>query len=166
MEESDTSTRELPATLTPQRNIQCHDAGDIEVKLAAWMLEFSTLQITMLPNRVSPNTACGSAHPNQNPPRCNIFTPLPTPCTQPSRHTPHEHSQGSPTVLQTDHIPAAGPMFPSPRAAPMQHQYRHQPIYPLEEGEQALHGHIFDSHRAHGTWVLRCICWTRPRHLS
>lgn len=130
------------------------------------MLEFSTLQITLSPSRVSPDSAGGSTNLNRNLPR-NVFTPPPTPTRPPptptrppstpicraqlSRRTPHEHEQGS-----SNPIPAAATPPPSPAVPAGYHQYltTPQPIYPLQPGEQVPRLRTFNPNQAHGFYVV------------
>lgn len=165
-EQSEASNQPLPTTPTRQRNTQRHVAGNadcVELKVPAWMLQFGTLQISLSPNRVSPDEGGSSAHPIQNDPSRNVHTPLPTRRTQPSHRTPHERSQGSPAAIprssisqtpERNPVPAINPPTP-PRERHRYHQHVHpHPIFPLQPDDEAPSTRTFDQSRAHGYYII------------
>lgn len=147
----------LIATPTIQPNTEHHvreNAGHVELKIPAWMLQFNTLQISMSPNRVPTDVAGGSVNPSQTIPPPNVHPSTPTRQTHRSHRTPLDHSQGSPPPRTQQPVTAIN-TSPLPRAAHRYHQYiRPQPIHPLQSGDEAPRPRTFDSRRSHGYYVV------------
>lgn len=146
---------ETPITPARQLRSQHQDESDfVEVRVPAWVLQFSQISINITPHSISapppiPNTPSPTRRSGPEPPIVVFNTPSPT--RRPGSRTQNVISESSSSTTSTTQ------QRPSPlRTTTMTNQLvPPRPIYPPQPGEPApLINRTFDQRRTHAYYVV------------